>query len=113
MNFPNVGRGIFMRKQRANVPYLNSMKIYESEISWLWLVANTKVAELKLTLPFSEKITRYKNIAEIMSLLNATDKRHIKGTLSWDFQPCLVSKVNDERKLTHGLCALWSPSYIS
>jgi hypothetical protein len=56
MNFPNVGRGIFMRKQTANVTFVDPMKLYESEIYWFWLVTNTSVAELKLNLSFWEKI---------------------------------------------------------
>jgi hypothetical protein len=30
--FQHVGRGIFMRKQTANVTFVNPMKIYESKI---------------------------------------------------------------------------------
>jgi hypothetical protein len=32
MNFPNVGRGIFMRKQTANATFVDPMKLNESEI---------------------------------------------------------------------------------
>ncbi len=32
MHFQHVGRGIFMRKQTANITFVNPMKLYESEI---------------------------------------------------------------------------------
>jgi hypothetical protein len=33
----------------------------------------------------------------------------LKGHYHEIFRPWLVSKVDDDRKLTHGLRALWSP----